>query len=158
LETAEALENFSEDGLGEALKNPKAGSLTFYEKGAWALLVLRERVGDAHFREGTRNYLKRHAYRNVEIQDYLAQIEKVSGVDLSTFSEQWLDSPEFHFDQALAHLKEKSSSIRRYLQLREEIGERVETSGDMLEGCWAGWVYSRRKQRILFDLCCHVVT
>src|SRR5690606_19022483 len=137
LETAEALENFSEDGLGEALGNPAVGSLTFYEKGAWALLVLRERVGDAHFREGTKNYLQRHAYQNVEIPDYLAQIEKVSGVDLSTFGEQWLDSPEFHFDQAQDHLKEKSSSIRRYFQLREEIGRHVETSGDLLEGVWS---------------------
>src|SRR5690606_24114804 len=131
---------------------------TFYEKGAWALLVLRERVGDAHFREGTRNYLQGHAYRNVEIQDYLAQIEKVSGVDLSTFGKQWLDSPEFHFDQALAHLKEKSSSIRRYFQLREEIGEQVETSGDLLEGLWAGLESSRLKQRLIMDYGRHFST
>ncbi|MFK7750446.1 MAG: M1 family metallopeptidase, partial [Kordia sp.] len=33
------------DGKGESLLNPKASSLTFYQKGAWALHVLRAKVG-----------------------------------------------------------------------------------------------------------------
>ena len=151
LETAEALERFSEDGLGEALENPAAGSLTFYEKGAWALVVLRERVGDAHFREGTRNYLQKHAYQNVGIPDYLTEIEKVSDMDLSTFKEQWLISADFHFGRALDYLKEKSGSIRRYFQLKEEIGKHVENSGELLEGAWAGLESSRLKQRLITD-------
>lgn len=155
LETAEALENFSEDGLGEALVNPAAGSLTFYEKGAWALVVLRERVGDTHFRAGTKNYLQKHAFQNVEIPDYLVEIEKVSGMDLSPFGEQWLMSPEFHYDLALAHLQEKSGSIRRYFQLREEIGKHLETSGDYLEGIWAGLESSKLKQRLILDYGSH---
>src|SRR5690606_22448114 len=90
LETAEALWNFSQEGEGEALGNPNAGSLTFYEKGAWALAILHERVGDAHFKKGIGNYLEKYAFRNVEISDFLGEIEKVSGQDLGNFAKDWL--------------------------------------------------------------------
>ena len=52
LETAKALERFSGDDNGEALRNPNAGSLTFYEKGAWALVMLEDRIGEEAFKKG----------------------------------------------------------------------------------------------------------
>ena len=151
LDTADALKNFSAEGQGEALRNPTAGSLTFYEKGAWALAVLHERVGDAHFKEGIKDYLQENAFQNVEIPDFLGEIERVSGQDLSDFDEHWLKDPDFHYDTAKAHLMEKSASIRRYFQLREEIGRHVETSGAILEGLWPQFESSKLKQRLIAD-------
>src|SRR5690606_29362871 len=136
LDTANALKNFSQDGQGEALKNPTAGSLTFYEKGAWALVMLYEKVGDAHFKAGVMNYLQKNAFQNVEIQDFLGEMERVSGKDLSGFAKRWLEDPDFHYGRAKAHLMEKSASIRRYFHLQEEIGGHMENSTGVLEGLW----------------------
>ncbi len=45
--------------------NPKASSLTFYEKGAWALFVLHESIGDKAFKKAIKSYLKKYAYQTV---------------------------------------------------------------------------------------------
>ncbi|MGI9546558.1 MAG: M1 family metallopeptidase, partial [Flavobacteriaceae bacterium] len=58
LESAEALDNEE----GESLTDPGASSLTFYEKGAWALVMLRDKMGDLAFKRGIQNYLKTFAY------------------------------------------------------------------------------------------------
>ncbi|HLU80782.1 MAG TPA: M1 family metallopeptidase, partial [Flavobacteriaceae bacterium] len=50
-QSAESLKARSDKGEGEAVLNPKAGSLTFYQKGAWALHILREKIGAEAFRE-----------------------------------------------------------------------------------------------------------
>ena len=42
-QNAEQLKDLSDQGKGEKLLNPKASSLTFYQKGAWALHILREK-------------------------------------------------------------------------------------------------------------------
>ena len=36
----------------------KASSLSFYQKGAWALFVLHEEIGDKAFKKAVKNYLK----------------------------------------------------------------------------------------------------
>ncbi len=46
--------------------NAKASSLTFYQKGAWALHYLRENVGHENFRKAVKNYLQKYQFKNVE--------------------------------------------------------------------------------------------
>ena len=60
--SAEQLQAMSDAGKGESLLNPKASSLTFYEKGAWALHILRELIGDAAFQKGIQNYVNKYAF------------------------------------------------------------------------------------------------
>ena len=48
-ESAEQLKALSDRGKGQKLVNPKASSLTYYQKGAWALHILNERVGEEAF-------------------------------------------------------------------------------------------------------------
>ncbi|QYA25745.1 M1 family metallopeptidase [Gramella sp. MT6] len=115
-ETAEQLKELSDSGKGESLLNPKAGSLTFYQKGAWALHILRERIGEEAFREGIRNYLELYSFKNVTTNNFLAEMEASSGQDLSHFKADWLEQSAFKAEQSLESLK-KSEFITNYLNI-----------------------------------------
>ena len=115
-QNAEKLKELSDSGKGEALKNAKASSLTFYQKGAWALHILREKVGDEAFKSGVKNYLNTYAFQNVETEDFIDEIEKASGMDLTQFEEDWLAQSAFKSSQALASLRE-SEFMEEYLSL-----------------------------------------
>lgn len=115
-ETAEKLKELSDSGKGESLMNPKASSLTFYQKGAWALHILRERVGDEAFRNGIKNYLKLYSFRNVETDNFIAEMEKASSMDLSQYVKDWLEQSAFKATQSLESLR-KSEFIVNYLNI-----------------------------------------
>lgn len=86
---------------GESLLNPKASSLTYYEKGAWALLMLQKRVGGEAFKKAIQNYLGKHAFGNVETGDFIKEAEKVSGKDLNEFVQTWLEDTYFPKEEAI---------------------------------------------------------
>ncbi|WP_333878837.1 M1 family metallopeptidase, partial [Flavobacterium sp.] len=44
----------------------KASSLSFYQKGAWALHTIREAIGPKLFQKAVKSYLKKYQYKNVE--------------------------------------------------------------------------------------------
>ncbi|MGK4568097.1 M1 family metallopeptidase [Flavobacterium sp. 3HN19-14] len=85
--------------------NEKASSLSFYEKGAWALHVLREGVGKENFRKAVKNYLEKYQFNNVDTDEFLAEINKVSNYDTDTFRKKWLESSTFEVAEAIALLK-----------------------------------------------------
>jgi aminopeptidase N len=76
--------------------NEKASSLSFYQKGAWALHVLREGIGEKSFKKAVKNYLKNHSFQSVNTQDFFDEIKKVSNYDLDNFSKVWLESSSFN--------------------------------------------------------------
>lgn len=76
--------------------NTKASSLSFYQKGAWALHVLREGIGEKAFKKAVKNYLKKYAYQNVTTENFFDEIKKVSNYDLVNFSKIWLESSGFN--------------------------------------------------------------
>ena len=80
--------------------NAKASSLSFYQKGAWALFVLHESIGDLAFKKAICNYLNTHKYKTVTTQDFFDEINKVSNFDTSNFSKVWLESVVFNTQQA----------------------------------------------------------
>ena len=93
--------------------NAKASSLTFYEKGAWALFVLHESIGDKAFKKGIKKYLKKYAYQNVNTPNFFAEIKKVSDFDLVQFQQTWLESTVFDTPTANTLLsKNKAIQIR----------------------------------------------
>jgi aminopeptidase N len=114
--SAEQLKALSDTGKGEALLNPKASSLTFYQKGAWALHILNEKVGEKAFKEGVRNYLLNNPYSSVTTKDFLTEVEKSSGMDLSEFEANWLRQSAFQGTEALNSLKE-SAFLRNYMEV-----------------------------------------
>tara|TARA_R110002020_G_scaffold85914_1_gene211684 strand:- start:130400 stop:132472 length:2073 start_codon:yes stop_codon:yes gene_type:complete len=113
-QTAEQLKELSDQGKGEKLLNSGASSLTFYQKGAWALHILREEIGDEVFRTAVKNYLEAHKFSNVETSDFIAAAEEASGKDLTDFQKNWLNQSAFQAAEALESLK-KSSFIKDYL-------------------------------------------
>lgn len=120
-DTAKTLHNLSENDDGEALTNPNANSLTFYEKGAWALVMLRNLVGDEAFKSGIANYLRLYSFKNVTIAKFLAEIEKTSGKDLSDFRKKWLKDEEFPWEEAKGYLTKNAESIKDYLEYDETV-------------------------------------
>ncbi|MDC6363228.1 MULTISPECIES: M1 family metallopeptidase [Flavobacteriaceae] len=151
LGTAEALERFSQDGNGEELTNSGAGSLTFYEKGAWALVMLQDRVGHASFRQGIKNYLTKYAFQNVTIPDFMWEMEKASGMNLADFENTWLQDSDFPFDQIKTFLMEKSSSIKTYFKIKDSIGESKVEAAAILTGHWTTLRSSQLKHRLILD-------
>jgi len=60
-----------------------------YEKGGHVLYMLHNYLGDDAFYEAVTLYLKRHAYRTVEIHDLRMAFEEVCGEDLNWYFDQW---------------------------------------------------------------------
>ncbi len=115
-ESAEELKELSDTGKGESLLNPKASSLTFYQKGAWALHILKEKVGQETFDRAVKNYLTKYSFKNVTTSDFIEEVEKASGKDLSAFVNRWLQQSAFPAIDALNSLK-KSAFITDYLSV-----------------------------------------
>ena len=115
-ESAEQLKELSDKGKGESLLTPNSSSLTYYQKGAWALHILRERVGDEAFGLAVKNYVEKHAFKNVVTEDFLAEVEKTSNQDLTEFVNDWLKQSAFQGTEALNSLK-KSIFITNYMEV-----------------------------------------
>ncbi len=118
-ESAEQLTEQSKAKETTSLLNPKASSLTFYQRGAWALYALRSLIGDTHFKITVHNYLEKHKYNNATTSDFISIAEEVSGKDLSDYQKLWLETVAFPSQQAL-DLLTKSSFIKQYLNLAAE--------------------------------------
>ncbi|MHA3787802.1 M1 family metallopeptidase [Flavobacterium hauense] len=98
--------------------NEKASSLSFYQKGAWALHVLREGVGYNDFRKAVKSYLEKYAFSNVNTDEFLAEVNKVSTYDTNSWKKRWLETGGFEVDEAIALLK-KNESMGLYLEMGE---------------------------------------
>jgi aminopeptidase N len=115
LQSAEQLEGLSQSGKGESLLNPKASSLTFYEKGAWALHKLNELIGEEAFKTAIQNYLKKHQFKNVTTDDFLAEVKLATLIDISQWEADWLQQSAFKAQQALESLV-KNEFINDYFK------------------------------------------
>ena len=102
--------------------NPKASSLTFYEKGAWTLFVLHETIGDKAFKKAIKSYLKKYAYKTVNTNDFFDEIKKVSDFDSAKFQKTWLETTAFDTPTANALL-----SKNKTIQIRLEVDKMKKT-------------------------------
>ncbi|WP_306012997.1 MULTISPECIES: M1 family metallopeptidase [unclassified Allomuricauda] len=151
LETAKALERFSGDDNGEALRNPNAGSLTFYEKGAWALVMLKDRIGEEAFKKGIQNYLNTYAFKNVTIPNFMDEMEKASNMALADFETVWLESTHFPYDEVVSFLKKKNTSIQTYFELKDRIGKEPEQVESVLKRAWKKLKSTQLKENLVLD-------
>lgn len=127
-ESAEQLTELSKTSNATSLLNPNASSLTFYERGAWAIYALRNLIGETSFKITIHNYLEKHKFQNANTDNFFAIAEEVSGKDLSEFRKLWLENVKFPSKEALDILT-KSEFIKKYLSLA---GERTQP----LAGKW----------------------
>ncbi|MHA7060121.1 M1 family metallopeptidase [Aquimarina sp. M1] len=118
-ESAEQLTEQSKAAHPTSLLDPKASSLTFYQRGAWALHALKNRIGDANFKVTVTNYLEKHQFSNVTTSDFIKIAAQVSGQDLSDYQKIWLEATVFPSQEALDILT-TSSFIKKYLSLAAE--------------------------------------
>ncbi len=141
-QSAEQLKELSDQGKGESLLNPKASSLTFYEKGAWALHILRERIGDQAFNTAIRNYLQKYKFKNVSTEDFLAEVRAASTTDISDWEQDWLQQTAFKATQAFNSLS-RSEFMNRYFEISalratplsektEQLSEAIEIGNDFI--------------------------
>ncbi|MGK0386296.1 MAG: aminopeptidase N, partial [Patiriisocius sp.] len=103
-QSANTLMDVSDQGKGQSLLDPKASSLTFYEKGAWALHILRERIGDDAFREVIKSYLHRYQFKNVTTDDFVNEVKGHTTIDISAWEKDWLQQTAFKSTQAYKSL------------------------------------------------------
>jgi aminopeptidase N len=65
-----------------------------YQKGAWVLHMLRERIGHDNFRKGIQVYYAKYMNGNATTADFIAEMESISGQNLKPFFYQWLNRPD----------------------------------------------------------------
>jgi aminopeptidase N len=75
-----------------AEKDPVTTGLT-YQKGAWILHMLRDKIGEQNFKNGIQSYYKKFYNANATTDDFRIEMEKASGIDLKIFFKQWLYQP-----------------------------------------------------------------
>lgn len=98
--------------------NEKASALTFYQKGAWALFYLNQKIGDKAFDKSVKKYLRSYRYKNVVTDDFLNYVDKFTDFDTNEFKNNWLEKSGF--DSAKANqLLEKNKSIALLLKIRK---------------------------------------
>ena len=98
--------------------NEKASSLSFYQKGAWAIHVMRTKIGNQKFKIIVKNYLKKNQFKNVETSDFLDEVLKISDFDVKEFQREWLENPKFKIAEVLDILK-KNNMMQQYFSISE---------------------------------------
>ncbi|WP_289023159.1 M1 family metallopeptidase [uncultured Salegentibacter sp.] len=114
--SAEQLKELSDKGKGEAITKAKASSLTYYQKGAWALHILREKVGREAFNTAVKNFLVKYKFKSATTSNFIAEVEAAANIDLSDFISKWLNQTAFQGFVALNSLK-NSEFIKKHLEI-----------------------------------------
>lgn len=115
-ENAQELILQEDSGLSTSLLNPKSSSVTFYKKGAWALHMLREQVGDSAFKTAVKTYLEKHQFDTVKTNDFIYEVEQASGQNLEVFVNTWLVDPKLPEDTMVKSLKQ-SPFMQEYFKV-----------------------------------------
>jgi aminopeptidase N len=76
-----------------AESGPVTSSIT-YQKGAWVLHMLRERIGHDNFRKGIQAYYAKYMNSNASTSDLVEEMEKASNENLKPFFYEWLNRPD----------------------------------------------------------------
>ncbi len=132
------------------LMNAKASALTFYQKGAWALHILREGVGSENFRMAVKNYLKKYKFGSVSTDDFLAEINKVSDYDTKSFKNVWLLKPGFEIHQAMEMLKQ-NRTMRDYFFITELSNESFAVKRTIYENMMQAASHESIKEELIFQ-------
>ena len=92
-----------------------------YQKGAWIMHMLRDKLGEVNFKNGIQAYYKKYFNANATTIDFIAEMEKASNQNLQPFFNQWLYKPDnlklswtWDYDattkQILIHVQQHQSS------------------------------------------------
>jgi aminopeptidase N len=104
-------------GNATSLLDAKSSSLTFYQRGAWVLHALRNKVGGEVFRKAVQNYLEKHQFATVETSDFIREVEVLFGKSLTPFVNLWIKAEAFPYEKALDLLKHQSPFVNQYTMI-----------------------------------------
>ena len=76
-----------------AEEGPVTNDMT-YQKGAWVLHMLREKMGHEAFKNGIQAYYNKYFNKNTTTDDFFEEMQKFAKSPLSNFRNQWLHRPE----------------------------------------------------------------
>jgi aminopeptidase N len=133
------------------LLNEKASALSFYQKGAWALHIIRSAIGKDKFNKAVKNYLEKFAFRNVTTDDFLVEIAAVSKFDTAAFKKKWLETGGFAIEDAEAVLVGQSDLMKQYVELRDH-PLTVEKDRDQILRMIKSGAYFPIKELLLYQL------
>lgn len=128
--------------------NAKASSLTFYQKGAWALFVLQEAIGEKNFKKAVKSYLKKYSFKSVNTQNFLDEIKKVSSYDLKSYSKVWLESSAFNTQEANG-LLEKNKATKVFLEVDKLRSKLLSEKNDFFVKVMQSDVYFTVKEAVI---------
>ena len=90
-----------------------------YEKGASVLRMLEQYLGATVFRDGVREYLRRHAYANAETGDLWAALGRVANQPIPAVMDGWIFQPGYPLVSARLEGRELVLSQQRFTYLSE---------------------------------------
>ncbi|MSP85531.1 MAG: M1 family peptidase [Flavobacteriaceae bacterium] len=131
--------------------NKNASSLSFYQKGAWALHVLREGVGAKVFQKSVQNYLKKYSFKNVTTDDFLNEIRKVSKYDVDSFRIKWLESASFD-NQKVTELLIKNQSTKALFEIQKLRNKPFKEKQDIFLKTMQSDAYFPIKEEIIYQI------
>ena len=128
----------------------KASTLSYYQKGAWVLFVLREEIGSKIFQKGVKNYLNGYSFKNVSTDDFLNEIKKIAKYDCDAFKKKWLENPSFDFDYAI-QLLSKNKSIKDLLEIKSKKAIPFIEKRELFEKTMISDAYFPIKEEIIYQ-------
>jgi len=150
-EIAEKIQRASKNDTIPIMRD-NASSLSYYEKGAWALHVLREGVGHTAFRTAVKTYLDKYAYKNVVTDEFLNEIKAaVPTYDTESFKKRWLESGRFEIEEVMALLS-KNKFMQQYIALGESQGKPFAENKDLFMQIMKSDAFYPVKEEILFQI------
>lgn len=101
--------------IQQAVRNESDASDQFdsitYRKGMGFLRMLENWLGADTFRDGIRDYMKRHAYSNTTTADLWNALERASGKPVRKFAADWVERPGFPVIKVAARCENGSRRI-----------------------------------------------
>ncbi len=128
-----------------------ASSLTYYQKGALALHVLREGIGKENFRKAVKNYLKNYSFTNVNTADFLNEIKRFSNYDIDNFSKIWLENKEYN-KNIISDLTIKNKSVKLLFEIDAVKNKPLSEKKDFFKKILLSDVYWTAKRAVLYQL------
>ena len=92
-----------------------------YAKGASVLKQLVAWVGEQSFLTGVGSYLRKYAWGNATLADFLAEIEAASGRDLGNWSKMWLEEAGVTLLRPI--IEERSEGVYQRVAIAQEVPE-----------------------------------
>lgn len=128
----------------------KASTLSYYQKGALVLFILREEIGSKIFQKAIKNYLKKYSFKNVTTANFFDEISKISKYDCEAFTKKWLENSKFDFDYVL-QLLSKNNSIKTLLDIKRMKAIPFAEKRELFEKTIISKVYYPIKEEIIYQ-------